>query len=313
MIDTAELKAKPAIDLNAPLVETGYLGKIKPRPALAHPRSLTVTNDGDKDDADESILVTEYFGQQFAELQCGWQERRRQQDRSRLHVQLNDYSVKTIGLGPLTDIGFKDTNGEAAAATPTSCSRSRCCKTTRTWSRCVRRRKARKASRSRRPLARASRTAWRPSSSWSIPCATWSRQGAAPVCQDVANFKTATSPVVSVIDIKAGKEVVGAAQNLNADFDTFFKQNKVDHQEVPAVRDGPRVRARHRRGLRGRQRDRRGVPRGLRRQQRQAERAWARPPHRSSTCSRPAKAPSASRSARRIASSHWSRTTPRAT
>jgi hypothetical protein len=51
--------------------------------------------------------------------------------------------------------------------------------------------------------------------------------GKTPVCQDVAGFKTATSSVVSVIDIQAGTEVVGAAQNLNKAFDDFFKKTNV--------------------------------------------------------------------------------------
>jgi hypothetical protein len=52
------------IDLNEVLVGTGLLGdEARARPALAHPRSLAITNDGDGDDDDESVYVTEFFSQ----------------------------------------------------------------------------------------------------------------------------------------------------------------------------------------------------------------------------------------------------------
>src|SRR5262249_39526002 len=44
-IDTAALTVVSTVDLNAALVKTGYLGDVSPRPALAHPRSVVVTND----------------------------------------------------------------------------------------------------------------------------------------------------------------------------------------------------------------------------------------------------------------------------
>ena len=43
---------------------TGYLGDVKGRPALAHPRSITITNNRNGDDADETLYVTEYYAQQ---------------------------------------------------------------------------------------------------------------------------------------------------------------------------------------------------------------------------------------------------------
>ncbi|MEZ4313468.1 MAG: hypothetical protein R3F14_36055, partial [Polyangiaceae bacterium] len=49
------------IDLNKPLVDTGFLGAVEPRPALAHPRAIAITNNGDADDDDETIVVTEWF------------------------------------------------------------------------------------------------------------------------------------------------------------------------------------------------------------------------------------------------------------
>jgi len=48
----------------------------------------------------------------------------------------------------------------------------------------------------------------------SIPSATWSLSARERFCQDVAGFKVATSPVVSVVDVKHGVEVAGAAPEL---------------------------------------------------------------------------------------------------
>ena len=64
VLDTATLATVGTVDLNAALVATGSLGpSAVARPGLAHPRALVVTNDGDTDDADETVYVTEYFGQ----------------------------------------------------------------------------------------------------------------------------------------------------------------------------------------------------------------------------------------------------------
>jgi hypothetical protein len=49
------------IDLNAALVGTGLLGQVAARPALAHPRSVAISNNGDDSDDDEIAYVTEYF------------------------------------------------------------------------------------------------------------------------------------------------------------------------------------------------------------------------------------------------------------
>jgi cytochrome c peroxidase len=57
--------------------------------------------------------------------------------------------------------------------------------------------------------------------------------GTPAVCQDVANFKTATSPVVSVIDVSLGSEVPNSAANLNAKFDAFFNASKSATKRFP--------------------------------------------------------------------------------
>lgn len=64
VVDAESMTVSATIDLNATLAKSGYLGAgIEARPALAHPRSIAITNDGDTDDDDETAYVTEYFGQ----------------------------------------------------------------------------------------------------------------------------------------------------------------------------------------------------------------------------------------------------------
>ena len=55
------------VDLNTELVKTGFLGTPKlQKVALAHPRSIAITNNGDANDGDESLYVTEFFSQATA-------------------------------------------------------------------------------------------------------------------------------------------------------------------------------------------------------------------------------------------------------
>ncbi len=62
VLDAATLETHHAIDLNGNLQLTASLGASAGRPALAHPRNIVITNDGDGDDEDETIYVSEYFG-----------------------------------------------------------------------------------------------------------------------------------------------------------------------------------------------------------------------------------------------------------
>jgi YVTN family beta-propeller protein len=68
VIDTATMTVTDTIDLNDTLAATGLLGDsvTTGRPALAHPRSIAMTNDGDGDDSDEIIVVNEFFAQRTA-------------------------------------------------------------------------------------------------------------------------------------------------------------------------------------------------------------------------------------------------------
>jgi YVTN family beta-propeller protein len=118
VFDTSTLEKLPDIDLNPALVATGYLGEVAPRAALAHPRSITISNDFDDSDEDESLYVTEYFGQQVeAEAADGSNSDTRNVG-ILYKVALADGAVKTIELAPLSDMGFKDANNQAAGCYP---------------------------------------------------------------------------------------------------------------------------------------------------------------------------------------------------
>ncbi|MBK8271315.1 MAG: hypothetical protein IPK83_24540 [Planctomycetes bacterium] len=58
------MQEKSTVDLNVPPAASGLLSvPVTARPALAHPRSWAITNDGDADDTDEKgFCATEWFG-----------------------------------------------------------------------------------------------------------------------------------------------------------------------------------------------------------------------------------------------------------
>jgi YVTN family beta-propeller protein len=227
VINTRTLKLDSTIDLNEALVGTGYLGEVKPRAALAHPRSITVTNDGDRDDDDESLLVTEYFAQQIEELQPDGLNADVARAGLVYKVSAHDYGVGTIRLSPIQDIGFKDVNRNTVGCFPNQL----------------------QSITINAGLAYVTAVCAAPEGPEGLKVTTKACEtltdcqgddlklvdpicdvvafGKPKVCQDVAGFKTATSPAVYVVDVAAGHELAGAAQNLNAHFDAFFNKTKV--------------------------------------------------------------------------------------
>jgi len=120
VVDTSALEVTSTIDLNPALVRTGYLGDVEPRAALAHPRSITVTNDGDYEDGDESLLVTEYFAQQIRRASIGRTERRREQDRRRLQGEPRRLRGQHHHPRPHSRHRLQDVNGNPAGCFPNS-------------------------------------------------------------------------------------------------------------------------------------------------------------------------------------------------
>lgn len=117
-VSTDDLEVLGTVDLNEALVKTGYLGELDARPALAHPRSIAVTNDGDHDDNDEFLYVTEYFGQQVEEIDAEGANADVLKVGLVYAVDLANSKVSTISLSPLADMGFLDANSGVAGCFP---------------------------------------------------------------------------------------------------------------------------------------------------------------------------------------------------
>lgn len=120
-INPTNMTVTSTIDLNTALVATGHLGNITPRPALAHPRSIVITNNGDTDNTDETMLITEYFGQRIAPDTNTTPGDQADVAKAGIvyKIPLSDTTnITTIELAPLTDIGFTDANGGLAGCFP---------------------------------------------------------------------------------------------------------------------------------------------------------------------------------------------------
>jgi YVTN family beta-propeller protein len=225
VIDTQSLTVTGTVDLNGALAKTGYLGNVKARPALAHPRSITVSNDLDNDDTDETLFVTEYFSQQIAELQPDGLNADVNRAGIVYAVKVADGSVSTINLAAIQDIGFKDTAGNPAGCFPNQLQ-----------SVTINGNYAYVVSVCAAPEGPEGLKITTTACSTVADCASLNLVdpvcdvaafGKPAVCQDVASFKTATSPVVSVIDVAGKVEVPDSARNLNKAFDDFYKKNNV--------------------------------------------------------------------------------------
>jgi YVTN family beta-propeller protein len=224
-VDAKTLERKRTFDLNQALVDTGYLGQIASRPALAHPRSIVVTNDGDSKDDDETLFVTEYFAQQAEQEAADGSNADTFRVGLVYRVQLESQKIDTIKLGALNEIGFKDQNGNAVGCYPNQLQAID-----------LSGHYAFVASVCASPEGPIGVRATTTTCTAVSDCAALNLQepvcaipaaGAAAVCVDVASVKTTTASVVSVIDTDTGKEVEGAAENLNARFAKLFDELKL--------------------------------------------------------------------------------------
>jgi YVTN family beta-propeller protein len=122
VVDTSSMTQTSTVDLNATLAATGLLGDsvsaAKSRPALAHPRSLAITNDGDADDADEKLYVTEFFAQRKAPESPDGKSSDTNKVGVVYRVALADASAVAIELPPIADTGFVDHNGGVTGCFP---------------------------------------------------------------------------------------------------------------------------------------------------------------------------------------------------
>ena len=110
VVDGSSMQVTRTVDLNPALVATGWLGEVQPRPALAHPRSIAI--------GDGAFYVTEFFAQQLeAEVEDGSNSDTRKAAVV-YKVTLADWSVSTIALSALADMGFRDDKNGRAGCYP---------------------------------------------------------------------------------------------------------------------------------------------------------------------------------------------------
>lgn len=107
-VDTESMAVKSTVDLNAALVATGSLGNVTARPALAHPRSVAITNNKDDIENDETVFITEYFAQTKEELASDGSNADVAKQGFVYTISLRDKTVSTISLPPIADIGLRD-------------------------------------------------------------------------------------------------------------------------------------------------------------------------------------------------------------
>ena len=194
-VDTKTMEAKSTVDLNAALVGTKLLGDVKARPSLAHPRSLAVTNNGDQNEDDESIYVTEYFAQRVEAEADNGANADVAKNAIVYKVKLADKSVTTVRLGAIADLGFKDNLGGTTGCYPNQL----------------------------QSITIQDKYAY-VSSVCASPKGPVGQVGA-----DVSNVKTTTHGVVSVIDLTTDKEILGATASLNTKFDAeYVKRTAAD-------------------------------------------------------------------------------------
>jgi hypothetical protein len=224
-VSTSSMAIKTTVDLNGPLVQTGYLGQVAPRRALAHPRSLVITNNGDANDADESIYATEYFAQVTSPEASDGSNSDVHKSGIVYKVLLSNKSVSTISLGPLADMGFKDQNGGVAGCFPNQLQAvAQAGRFVYVVSVCA----SPRGPTGPKVTTTTCTTVTDCASLGLVDplCAPPAADATSSVCIDAASVKTTTAPLVSVIDTTAaggaGAEVPNSAVSLNAAFVSYY-------------------------------------------------------------------------------------------
>lgn len=249
VIDPVSMSTAKTVDLNATLAASGLLGAsvsaANSRPALAHPRSLAISNNGDANDADESVFVTEFFAQRSepemidamgkSNVDTNWVG-------AVYKVAVGDASTSLITLPSLLDTGFPDATG------PTGCFPNQVQSIT-----------------IQKDLAYVTSICASPAGPVGAfqkgPCTTDAQCGGLPAscfqgsckgscvtdadcgvgspagtcdllnggaCKPINNlFKTLVHPVVNIIDIKSGAAIASAPVNLNKEFLAHYDANAV--------------------------------------------------------------------------------------
>lgn len=191
-VDTATMQVASTLDLNAALVETRLVGDVKPRPALAHPRSVAISNDADADENDESVYVTEYFAQRTAQEAANGANADTAKSGLVYKIRLSDQVISTIRLAPVDDLGFADSNGGKAGCYPNQL----------------------------QSITLVDRYAYVSSICASPKGPIGAVTTSTPA--NLSNVKTTTHTLVSVVDLVNDTEVAGTRKTLHKAFDELF-------------------------------------------------------------------------------------------
>jgi hypothetical protein len=122
-IDTVSWTATGTIDLNQALIDSGVLGSsvTASRPGLAHPYAITITDDGDIDDSDETVYVTEFFGQDLPSADAGTLgDAYFDEGRQGIvyHFDTATETVDTTTIAPFSNTGFLDSLNQTTGCFP---------------------------------------------------------------------------------------------------------------------------------------------------------------------------------------------------
>ncbi len=118
-IDTATMKITTTIDLNAVLAESGYLGDgLTARPSLSHPRSVAITNNGDKIEDDETLWVTEYDAVQKTPVLPDGSNADTAKVALIYKIPLATKKVSIVEIPAMADMGFHDHKDAVAGCFP---------------------------------------------------------------------------------------------------------------------------------------------------------------------------------------------------
>ena len=221
-VDAASASVRGTVDLNAPLVATGLLGSpTVQKVALAHPRSLAITNNLDASDDDETIYATEYYGQATAAEDPTGSNADTRRSGIVYAVALRDRTVKTITLGPLADMGFKDEKGEKVGCFP---NQLQAITLNGKYAYVVSICESPRGPTGPRVTTTACTAATLATDCKGLvdPACVAPSATQTPVCVDLASVKTTTAPLVSVIDTRSNTEVTAATASLNAKFFAMY-------------------------------------------------------------------------------------------
>lgn len=123
VVNTADMTVTRRIDLNESLAGSGLLGASvmgRARPALAHPRAIVVTNNGDGNDDDETVYVSEFYSQTNT-TGVGAGDAQFDTNRQGVVYRFNAGTgaiAAPITIAPVADTGFQDSANNTTGCFP---------------------------------------------------------------------------------------------------------------------------------------------------------------------------------------------------